>query len=84
MVLYVWNHIVQAEKHIALPNQIYLWFASIDFLYFFTIIKQDHRLETAIAFDSLVWPTFEKIGDFSMHNVYWDTLYKVDILHHIL
>ena len=27
-------------------------------------------------FDLLVWPTFEIISDLSMHNVYWDTLYK--------
>ena len=50
----------------------------MDFLYFFTNYKQDHRLENYIIFDSLVWPTFEKIIDFSMHNVYWDTLYVVD------
>ena len=69
------NYIVQAEKHTALPNQRYLWFASMDFLTFFTNYKQDHRLEITIKFNSLVWPTFEKIIDFSMHNVYWDTLY---------
>ena len=69
------NYIVQAEKHIPIPNQRYLWFALMDFLYFFTNYKQDHRLKTAIKFDSIVWPTFEKIIDFSMHNVYWDTLY---------
>ena len=32
IVLY---YIVQAEKHTALPNQRYLWFASMDFPYFF-------------------------------------------------
>ena len=70
------NYIVQAEKHTALPNQRYLWFASMDFLNFFTNYKQDHRLEITIKLNSLVWPTFEKIIDFSMHNVYWDTLYN--------
>ena len=57
---YVWkiNYIVQAEKHIALPNQRYLWFVSVEFLYFFTNYKQGHRLENAIKFDSLVWLTF--------------------------
>ena len=70
------NYIVQAEKYIALPNQRYLRFALIDFLYFFTNLKQDHMLETTIKFDSLVWPIFEKVNDFSMHNVYWDTLYR--------
>ena len=69
------NYIVQAEKYKVLPNQRYLWLALMDFLYFFTNYKQDHWLENAIKFDSLVWLTFEKISDFSMHNVYWDTLY---------
>ena len=69
------NYIVQAEKHTALPNQRYLWFAWVDFLYLITNYKQDHRLEITIKFNSLVWRTFEKIIDFSMHNVYWDTLY---------
>ena len=70
------NYTVQAEKHIGLPNQRYLWFASMDFLYFFTNYKQDHWLKIAIKFDLLVLLTFEKIIDFSMHNVYWDTLYE--------
>ena len=48
---------------------------SMDFSLFLTNYKQDHSHETAIKFDSLVWPTFEKISDISMHNVYWDTLY---------
>ena len=45
----------------------------MDFLYFFTNYKQDHRLEITIRFNSQV---FEKIIDVSMHNVYWDTLYN--------
>ena len=49
----------------------------MDFLYFFTNYKQDHRVKTAINFDSIFRPTFEKIIDFSMHNVYWDTLYCI-------
>ena len=68
------NYIVQA-KNTVLPNQRYLWFALMDFLYHCTNYKQDQKLETAIKFDSLDWPTFEKIIDFSMHNAYWDTLY---------
>ena len=47
----------------------------MDFLYFFTNYKQDYRLEITMKFELLVWLTFEKIIDFSMHNVYWDTLY---------
>ena len=47
----------------------------MDFLYFYTNYKQDHRLEIALKFVSLVSPTFEKISDFSMYNVYWDTMY---------
>ena len=74
------NYIVQAEKHTALPNQRYLWFASMDFLYFFINHIQDHRLEITIKFNSLVCSTFEKIIDFSMHNIYWDTLYKQKVL----
>ena len=46
----------------------------MDSLYVFTNYKQNHMFETAIEFDSLVWPTFEKIIYFFMHNVYWDTL----------
>ena len=70
------NYIGKAEKHVALPNQRYLWVAWMDFLYFSINYKQDcRRLRTAIEFDSLVWPTFEKISDFSVHNVYWDMLY---------
>ena len=69
------NYIVPVEKHIAFPNQRYLWFVSMDFLQFSPINKQDHRLKTELKFDSLVWLTFEKISDFSMHNVHWDTLY---------
>ena len=34
------NYIVQAEKHIGLPNQRYHWFASMDFLYFSLIINK--------------------------------------------
>ena len=45
------NYIGQAEKYIVLQNQRYLWFALIDFLYFFTNHKQDRRLENAIKFD---------------------------------
>ena len=52
----------------------------MDFLYFFTNYKQDHRLEITIKFDLLVCPTIEKIIDFSMHNVYWDTLYVTNAL----
>ena len=48
----------------------------MNFLEFFTNYKQDHRLQNAIKFDLLVWPTFEIISDFFMHNVYWDTLYN--------
>ena len=44
-------------------------------LEFFTNFKQDHRLQNAIKFDLLVWPTFEIISNLSMHNVYWDMLY---------
>ena len=47
----------------------------MDFLDFFTNYKQDLRLQNVVKFDPLVWPTFEIIIDFSMHNVYWDTLY---------
>ena len=47
----------------------------MDFLDFFTDYKQDYRLEDAIKFDMLVWPTLEIISNFFMHNVYWDTLY---------
>ena len=67
------NYIVHPEKYKVLPNQGYFWCASMDFLYFFTNYKEDHRLENTIKFGSLVLPTFEKIGDLSMHNVYWDT-----------
>ena len=69
------NYIVHCTKHIGLPNQRHLWFASMDFHYFFTTYKQDYWLEITIKFGSLVRSTFEKIIDFSMHNVYWDTLY---------
>ena len=47
------NYIVQAEKHIALANQRYLWFMSMDFIYFFTNYKQEYRLEITIKFDLL-------------------------------
>ena len=47
----------------------------MDLLDFFTNYKQDYMLQNVIKFDALVWPTFEIIIDFSMHNVYWDTLY---------
>ena len=67
---------MQAKKHIALQNQRYLWFASIDFLYFFANYKQENTLKTAIEFDLPVRFTFEKLSDFSMHIVYWDTLYS--------
>ena len=63
------------KTHSLTKSIIYLWFAAMEFLYFFTNYKQDHWLEIFIKFDSLVSPTFEKIIDFSMHNVYWDTLY---------
>ena len=57
----------------------------MDFLKFVTNYKQDHRLQNAIKFDLLVWPTFEIISDFSMHNVYWDTLYiQLIVVVHIL
>ena len=49
----------------------------MDFLEFFSNYNQDYRLHNAIKFELLVWPTFEKISDFSMHNVYWDTLYTI-------
>ena len=66
------NYIVQAEKHTALPNQKYLWFASMGYLNFFTNnYRQNHRLQITIKYNSLVWLTFDKIIDFSMHNVYW-------------
>ena len=71
------NYIVQAEKHVALPNQRYLQFVPMDFVQFFTKYKQDYRLDTDIKFDFLAWPTFEKINDVSMHNVYCDTLYSL-------
>ena len=74
-MLYYRILIVQEENYIVLSNQWYLWFALINFLEFFTNNKQDHRLQNIIKFDLLVWPTFEIISDFSMHNVYWDTLY---------
>ena len=47
----------------------------MDFLEIFINYKQDYRLQNAIKFDLLVWPTFEIMSNFSMHNVYWDTLY---------
>ena len=47
----------------------------MDFLEFFTNYQQDHKLEHAINLDLILCPTFEIISDFSMHNVYWDTLY---------
>ena len=36
------NYIVHSEKHIVLPNTRYLWFASMDFIYFYTNTKQDY------------------------------------------
>ena len=48
----------------------------MDFLAFFTNYKQDYRLQNVIKFDMLICVTFEIIIDFSMHSVYWDTLYK--------
>ena len=63
------NYIVQAKKYIALSNQTYLWFASLDFFSISSpIINKTIRLKL------LVRPTFEKISDFSMHNVYWDRM----------
>ena len=47
----------------------------MNFLAFFTKYTQNYKLQNAIKFDLLVWPTVEIINDFSMHNVYWDTLY---------
>ena len=75
-VLLCENYIVQTEKHIAIPNQRYLWFGSMDFIHFFTNYKQDYRLGNDIRFDLFVLPTFKKIRDCSMHNVYLDTLYR--------
>ena len=48
---------------------------------FFHYYKPNHVLEIAMKFVSVVWPTFEKIIDFSMHNVSWDTLYIINIRH---
>ena len=68
------NYIVQAEKHIALPNQTYLWFASMDFLYFFTNYKQDHRLESDLKLVRLSDRLLRK-SVIKKKNVYRDTLY---------
>ena len=42
------------KKDVALQNQRYLWFESMDFLNFFTNHKQEHSLKAAIKFDLLV------------------------------
>ena len=64
MVLLCENYIVQAETHIAIPNERYLLFASMDFLHFFTDYKQDYRLENGIRFNLLACNTFKKKRDF--------------------
>ena len=51
----------------------------MDFPNFFTNCKQDHRLEITIKFNLLVWPLFQKIIDFSMHNVLRQSLYQLAV-----
>ena len=73
--LYVWKlHCAGWKTHSLTLLKISLVCIDGVSLFFYQYYKQDHRLEITIKFDSLVWRTFEKIIDFSMHNVYWDTL----------
>ena len=68
-VFYVWKlHCAGIKTQSLTKSKISLVCVN-GFSSFFTNYKHDHRLETAIKFDLLVWSTFEKISDFSVHNV---------------
>ena len=69
----VWQ--LQAEKHIALLNQRYPWFAWMDFLYFFANykqqLKQENRLETPAKFVALAdfWANYHWLRSLVKHIV---------------
>ena len=78
MHILVWKICCAGWKTRSLTKSKIFWFESMDFLYFFTDCKQDHiNLQPARKIDLLVCSTFETVSDFSMHNVYWDTLYFI-------